>query len=65
MPKKARGIIMKSKLELFATSLFVQRTKKSTDADQIRPGVKKIKGANFSDREIKNAIDELHNQNYF
>lgn len=56
---------MKSKLELFATSLFVQRTKKSTDADQIRPGVKKIKGANFSDREIKNAIDELHNQNYF
>lgn len=54
-----------SKLELVATTLFVQRAKKSTDAAQILPGVKKIKGSKYSDREIREAIDELHNQNYF
>ncbi len=54
-----------SKLELVATTLFVQRAKKSTDAAQILPGVKKIKGAKYSDREIREAIDELHSQNYF
>ncbi|WP_191435234.1 hypothetical protein [Flavonifractor sp. An112] len=59
------GIETPSKLELIATTLFVQRAKKSTDADQILPGVKKIKGSKYSDREIRDAIDELHSQNYF
>ncbi len=54
-----------SKLELVATTLFVQRAKNATDTSQILPGVKKIKGSKYSDREICDAIGELHSQNYF
>lgn len=54
-----------SELELLATTLFVQRKVSSSAPEEILPTVKKIKGAKYSDPQINNAVQALHEYKYF
>lgn len=52
-------------LELLATTLFVQRNAEDASELEIASGVKRIKGAKYSDSQINAAIEELHTAHYF
>jgi len=54
-----------SDLELLATTLFVARELNRIDKAAITDGVRKIKGAKYSEPQIDYAIDTLRAQNYF
>lgn len=52
-------------LELLATALFVQRNTENVSSEEIASGVKRIKGAKYSDAQIRSAIEELIATDYF
>ena len=54
-----------SDLELLATTLYIQRESPSTGEDEIIYGVKKIKGAKYTDEQIAQSIKELMDKDYF
>lgn len=54
-----------SELELLATTLFVQRKVSSIEPENILPTVKRIKGKKYSDSQINNAVQVLHESHYF
>lgn len=54
-----------SELELLATALFVQRKVSSNEPEDILPTVKRIKGKKYSASQINNAVQVLHENQYF
>ena len=59
------GNMSPSELELISTALFVARNLDNINMDSIRSGVKKIKGAKYSDEQIGESINTLMQNEYF